>query len=247
MEKEFYKEDWFMWVTLVLVPPVGIYLIWYFKKFNMVARIIATILFAMITTAFLGELNSDSGIKLSYDLIISIIFAVPVALINYIPQIIKENKVDIRELYSTTKQTRKNFIEEYKNCPKVKIYDYTIYEKNNSVHIYKNNLFKSNAYNEPIIINSINDIRIYEDDKEKSATGKAIVGGLTFGVVGALVGSSMRKELVRKMGIKIYTNEGAFDFRIIHGDTKKDGFVYDGAEKQLDELYNILIKYVNKH
>lgn len=50
MEKEktiFYKSKWFMWVCLVLLPPVGIILLWIFhRNMKKAIRIILTIVFA---------------------------------------------------------------------------------------------------------------------------------------------------------------------------------------------------------
>ena len=50
MEKEkvkFYKSKWFMWVCLILLPPVGIVLLWVFhKNMKKITRIILTIIFA---------------------------------------------------------------------------------------------------------------------------------------------------------------------------------------------------------
>lgn len=51
MEKEkvkFYKKKWFMWVCLVLLPPVGIALLWiYHKEMKKAFRIIITVIFVM--------------------------------------------------------------------------------------------------------------------------------------------------------------------------------------------------------
>lgn len=230
MEKEFYKEDWFTWVILILLPPAGIYLIWYFKKFNMMARIIATILFGMVTIAFLENLSDISNVQLPNYLAVLLVFALICVLVNYAPELAHN---------SFKTKSDKNII--------FKTWNYSVCEKGDSLFICKNQFFKSIDDITPIEIKSINDIKIYEDDKEKSAVGKAVIGGLTFGTVGAIVGSSMKKQVVKKAGVKAYTDSGVFDFKVIHGETKKDGFVYNSSVKEIDTIYNTLIKYVKKH
>lgn len=44
----FYKTLWFMWLTLFLFPPVGIFLMWKFNKYGKKAKIIFSILFGVI-------------------------------------------------------------------------------------------------------------------------------------------------------------------------------------------------------
>lgn len=47
-EKEkFYKKDWFMWLMLVLMPPVGIIMLWVKGKFNKKTRQILTAIFSV--------------------------------------------------------------------------------------------------------------------------------------------------------------------------------------------------------
>lgn len=47
-ESKFYKKNWFMWVTLVFVTPVGIFLLWKFHpEFNKNKKVILTIIFAL--------------------------------------------------------------------------------------------------------------------------------------------------------------------------------------------------------
>lgn len=65
MEKEktiFYKSNWFMWICLILLPPIGIILLWLFHKdTKKTTRIILTILFVLwfiICIAFTFD-NSD--------------------------------------------------------------------------------------------------------------------------------------------------------------------------------------------
>lgn len=117
--------------------------------------------------------------------------------------------------------------------------NYFLVDNRGVIIVPKNSINKKENH---IRIDKINDIKVYEDGKEKSA-GKAIVGGLTFGVVGALVGSSMKTKEVKKMGIKIYTDKGYFDIGFLSGKCKADSLAYKAASSNLDKAYNIVCKY----
>ncbi|MBM7599186.1 hypothetical protein JOC34_001554 [Virgibacillus halotolerans] len=41
---KFYQKAWFMWIWLILFPPLGIFLMWKTGKFSIIKRIIATII-----------------------------------------------------------------------------------------------------------------------------------------------------------------------------------------------------------
>lgn len=43
-KKKFYQKAWFMWIWLILFPPLGIFLMWKTGKFSIIKRIIATII-----------------------------------------------------------------------------------------------------------------------------------------------------------------------------------------------------------
>lgn len=49
--QKFYQKTWFMVLMLFLFAPIGIFLIWKYKKFNTVARTILSVFFAL---AFIG-------------------------------------------------------------------------------------------------------------------------------------------------------------------------------------------------
>ena len=93
-----------------------------------------------------------------------------------------------------------------------------------------------------IEINKIKEIKIYEDGKEASA-GKALVGGITFGLIGAIIGSSMKTEYVNKMGIKLYTDKGCQDLMFLSQKTKRDSMLYQLSNQTLDAVYAKLIEY----
>ena len=65
MENEkvkFYKKKWFMWVCLIVLPPVGIILLWAFhKEMKKVTRIILTIVFALWFVILIVPGNSNDN------------------------------------------------------------------------------------------------------------------------------------------------------------------------------------------
>lgn len=59
--KRFYNANWFMWVTLFLFAPVGIFLMWKNRRLNTVVRIILSIFFAFVfIIAFFGDISDNS-------------------------------------------------------------------------------------------------------------------------------------------------------------------------------------------
>ncbi len=92
-------------------------------------------------------------------------------------------------------------------------------------------------------INKVLECKIYEDGKEKSL-GKAVVGGLTFGLVGALIGSQIKTEYITKLGLKLYTDKGNFDINFLNLKTKKDSMVYKASCDEVDKAYNLILNYM---
>jgi hypothetical protein len=93
-----------------------------------------------------------------------------------------------------------------------------------------------------IYINKINDIKFYKNDKEKSALTGALVGGVTFGVLGAIVGSNTkRKAEVRSLGIKVFTDKGVFNLKYLILRCKINSASYERAVNDMENAYNILI------
>lgn len=63
---EFYNENWFMWIMLIFVAPVGIFLLWRNKKYENYIKIIVTVIFVSIMLfSLLGisEVNSENEIN----------------------------------------------------------------------------------------------------------------------------------------------------------------------------------------
>ncbi len=65
MEKEkikFYKSKWFMWVCLILLPPIGIVLLWAFhKSLKKAVKIIFTIIFSFWCFILIAFANVDTS------------------------------------------------------------------------------------------------------------------------------------------------------------------------------------------
>ncbi|WP_201738314.1 MULTISPECIES: hypothetical protein [unclassified Exiguobacterium] len=55
---KFYKKTWFTVLTLLLFFPLGLFLMWKYKKFNNIGRIVISVLFGFI---FIGSLFGDEA------------------------------------------------------------------------------------------------------------------------------------------------------------------------------------------
>lgn len=62
MKEKFYQKTWFVILMIIFVFPVGLILMWYYKKFNNIARIIITVLFALaLLSGLFGGESSDTA------------------------------------------------------------------------------------------------------------------------------------------------------------------------------------------
>lgn len=60
----FYARGWFILLMLVLIPPLGIFLMYYFKKFSLIPRILLTVLAVFYTLLiWLGFFGINTGIN----------------------------------------------------------------------------------------------------------------------------------------------------------------------------------------
>lgn len=123
---------------------------------------------------------------------------------------------------------------------------YRIYDTGSGLILLDRKLKFTNKDRPQIKITKINDVKIYEDSFEKSAVGKSIVGGVAFGMVGAIAGSASRGEQVKRMGIKLFTDEGAFNIITNSMTIKKGSGSYISASDKIDEVYNMVLKYIVK-
>ena len=58
----FYQSGWFTILLLIFFFPVGLYLMWRYKKFNMVARVIVSALFVFLMIPAIWGKSKDSGV-----------------------------------------------------------------------------------------------------------------------------------------------------------------------------------------
>ena len=59
-KEKFYEKNWFMWVTLILFAPVGIFLMWKYKRFGKVPRVVLSCVFAICFLVVLGTNQSNT-------------------------------------------------------------------------------------------------------------------------------------------------------------------------------------------
>lgn len=55
------KNVWFMWVTLILFAPYGAYLMWVNKRYNVIARVVLTIVFLLWYFFIVGYTKNLKG------------------------------------------------------------------------------------------------------------------------------------------------------------------------------------------
>jgi hypothetical protein len=55
------KSVWFMWVTLILFAPYGAYLMWVNKRYNVIARVVLTIVFLLWYFFIVGYTKNLKG------------------------------------------------------------------------------------------------------------------------------------------------------------------------------------------
>lgn len=91
-------------------------------------------------------------------------------------------------------------------------------------------------------VKNIDDIEVYEDGKSKSA-GKALVGGITFGLLGAVVGASMKTEYVTSLGLRVYANGKVFDLPELYSKTKRDSATYRLSIDHFNRIRAKLLPY----
>jgi hypothetical protein len=121
---------------------------------------------------------------------------------------------------------------------------YYIVENNGIILVPKLSL-KNKDKSQHIRLSGINDIKFFQDGKEKSNTGKTIAGAITFGLPGAIVGSTMKgKKIIKDMGIKIYTDKEVYSLDFVGNGCEEGSQKFRNAMLKIDATYNILLKYI---
>jgi len=117
-------------------------------------------------------------------------------------------------------------------------------DENNKKWAVNNTLFKSKIYD----FKDLLDVEIFEDGVnigKTSSLGKAVVGGLLFGVAGAVIGGSMgkRKNECTSLGIRIIVNDLNNPFiqlNFINTKTKIGSFAYKTALQSANQIASAL-------
>lgn len=60
--KPFFQRTWFIIVMLLYFSPVGIFLMWYFKEWNPIIKVMVSLFFTVYFTAFCGAISNISGL-----------------------------------------------------------------------------------------------------------------------------------------------------------------------------------------
>lgn len=63
----FYNKDWFMWLTLILFAPLGIFLLWKRHRFGPVARVVISFIFAIMFLLPFGLTGRGTNRNSSYE------------------------------------------------------------------------------------------------------------------------------------------------------------------------------------
>lgn len=116
---------------------------------------------------------------------------------------------------------------------------YVCIGKENIIFVPKNSINNTNLHTK---VQTIDEIEVYQDGKSKSA-GKALVGGITFGLLGAIVGASIKTEYVTNLGLRIYTGGKCFDLPELYSKTKRDSATYRLSIDHLNRIRAKLLPY----
>lgn len=65
-QQKFYQSGWFCILMLLLFFPVGLFLMWKYKKFNKVVRIVVTVILVMAVIGNMGASNDNTGEAVQY-------------------------------------------------------------------------------------------------------------------------------------------------------------------------------------
>lgn len=60
--QKFYEKDWFIWITLIFVAPLGIFLMWQEEKYKKETRIALTVIFTILFAILVYQITSKATI-----------------------------------------------------------------------------------------------------------------------------------------------------------------------------------------
>lgn len=61
-KQKFYEKDWFIWITLIFVAPLGIFLMWQQDKYKKETRIALTVIFTILFAIVVYQITSKATI-----------------------------------------------------------------------------------------------------------------------------------------------------------------------------------------
>lgn len=111
-----------------------------------------------------------------------------------------------------------------------------------------------NASQKIISFNDVVDCEIIEDNSvvQKGGIGRAVVGGIIAGGVGAVVGATTRKtsNIVNNLAVRIITKDAQYPMQIfsfIDHETKRDSDKYKYSYQTAQELYSTFVSIINSN
>lgn len=133
--------------------------------------------------------------------------------------------------------------------PTKEVGDYFAVDENNQLWAVGKGIFPSLRNAIPYHYSDIVDFELIEDDSSiiKGGIGRAVVGGMLFGGVGAIVGGSTGKKKVKQtcsnLMVKITVNnmDAPVEYiKLVSSNTAKDSMIYRGAYKDAQEIISLL-------
>lgn len=133
--------------------------------------------------------------------------------------------------------------------PTKEVGDYFAVDENNQLWAVGKGIFSSLKNAIPHHYSDIVDFELIEDDSciIKGGIGRAVVGGMLFGGVGAIVGGSTGKKKVKQtcsnLMVKITVNnmDAPVEYiKLISSTTEKNSMIYRGAYQDAQEIISLL-------
>ena len=158
---------------------------------------------------------------------------------------------------SMEKQEKEKSSNVFKNLKNFKISMKPLITKESSIAIDKTNKQLCLVTNNNAKIFNFSDLIMSEliinnEVKSTSKVGRAIVGGILLGGVGAIVGATTGKdkEKVKSIILKLTFNNlsnSTYKMNFLDMEVKKDGFLYNDAIKQAEKWENMMNVILNQN
>ncbi|HHV12308.1 MAG TPA: hypothetical protein GXX75_18690 [Clostridiales bacterium] len=63
--QKFYEKTWFMWVMLIFFAPIGIFVMYQYKRFNPTARLILSVFFGLVFISAIVSSNTNNNVEIN--------------------------------------------------------------------------------------------------------------------------------------------------------------------------------------